>query len=92
MSKNRSAEETKKDSQVLELQEQLKDALESIEELQTKVAFQEYTIDSLNDALSSQQKQMDDISFKLRHVVDRVKSIEPSNMAKESEETPPPHF
>ena len=92
MSKNRSAEETKKDSQVLELQEQLKDALESIEELQTKVAFQEYTIDSLNDALSSQQKQMDDISFKLRHVVDRVKSIEPSNMAKESEETQPPHF
>lgn len=92
MSKNRSAEETKKDSQVLELQEQLKDALENIEELQTKVAFQEYTIDSLNDALSSQQKQMDDISFKLRHVVDRVKSIEPSNMAKESEETPPPHF
>lgn len=92
MSKNRSAEETKKDSQVLELQEQLKDALESIEELQTKVAFQEYTIDSLNDALSSQQKQMDDLSFKLRHVVDRVKSIEPSNMAKESEETPPPHF
>lgn len=92
MSKNCSAEETKKDSQVLGLQEQLKDALESIEELQTKVAFQEYTIDSLNDALSSQQKQMDDLSFKLRHVVDRVKSIEPSNMAKESEETPPPHF
>lgn len=92
MSKKRSAEETKKDSQVLELQEQLKDALESIEELQAKVAFQEYTIDSLNDALSSQQKQMDDLSFKLRHVVDRVKSIEPSNMAKESEETPPPHF
>jgi SlyX protein len=74
------------------LQAQLESAHESIEELQTKVAFQEYTIDSLNDALSSQQKQLDDLLFKVRHVVDRVKSIEPSNMAKESEETPPPHF
>ena len=66
--------------------------LQDIEDLQTKVAFQEHTIEALNDALSSQQKQLDDLAFKVRHVVDRVKSIEPSNIAKQSEETPPPHY
>jgi len=63
-----------------------------IEELQTKVAFQEHTIEALNEALSSQQHQLDELTYKLRHVVDRVKSIEPTNMAKESDETPPPHY
>ena len=74
------------------LQQQIDSANSYIEELQTKVAFQEHTIEALNDALSSQQKQLDDLAFKVRHVVDRVKSIEPSNIAKQSEETPPPHY
>ena len=74
------------------LQQQIDSANSYIEEFQTKVAFQEYTIEALNDALSSQQKQLDDLAFKVRHVVDRVKSIEPSNIAKQSEETPPPHY
>ncbi|WP_412723613.1 SlyX family protein [Alteromonas sp. D210916BOD_24] len=74
------------------LQEQLTLANDHIEELQTKVAFQEHTIDALNEALSSQQQQLDDLMFKVRHVIDRVKSIEPSNIAKQSEETPPPHY
>ena len=64
----------------------------SIEELQTKIAFQEHTIEALNEALSSQQQQLDELTYKLRHVIDKVKSIEPSNMAKDSEETPPPHY
>lgn len=75
-----------------EMETQLESAHAQIEELQTKVAFQEHTIEALNDALSSQQKQLDDLSFKVRHVIDRVKSIEPSNIAKQSEETPPPHY
>ena len=74
------------------LQQQIDSANSYIEELQMKVAFQEHTIEALNEALPSQQKQLDDLAFKLRHVVDRVKSIEPSNIAKQSEETPPPHY
>ncbi|MEW9797754.1 SlyX family protein [Alteromonas sp. CYL-A6] len=70
----------------------LASALAEIEELQTKVAFQEHTIDALNDALAAQQKQLDDVTFKLKHVIDRVKSIQPSNIARQSEETPPPHY
>ncbi|MDO6566858.1 SlyX family protein [Alteromonas sp. 1_MG-2023] len=71
---------------------ELDSANNSIEELQTKIAFQEHTIDALNEALSSQQQQLDELTYKLRHVIDKVKSIEPSNMAKDSDETPPPHY
>lgn len=75
-----------------DVQQQLATAHSNIEELQTKVAFQEHTIEVLNEALASQQQQMDELSYKLRHVIDRVKSIQPSNIAKQSEETPPPHY
>ena len=44
------------------------------------------------EALASQQKQLEDLHYKVRHVIDRVKSIQPSNIAKQSEEMPPPHY
>ena len=61
-------------------------------DLETQLAFQEDTIEALNQALASQQKQLDDVQFKLKHVLDKVKSMEPSNIASASEETPPPHY
>ena len=67
-------------------------ANQAIEELQTKLAFQEHTIEALNDALSSQQRQLEKMEFQLKHVIDKVKGMEPSNIAKMSEETPPPHY
>ncbi|WJG09320.1 SlyX family protein [Aliiglaciecola sp. LCG003] len=68
-----------------ELQHQLAD-------LQTQVAFQEDTIEQLNQALADQQLQIDRITFQLKHVTHRVKQIEPSNIADPSEEAPPPHY
>ncbi|WP_026376237.1 SlyX family protein [Aestuariibacter salexigens] len=63
-----------------------------IDELQTKVAYQEHTIDQLNHALTSQQKQIDDMTFKLNHVIERLKQMPSSQIADLSEETPPPHY
>ncbi len=63
-----------------------------IEQLQTQVAFQEDTIEQLNRALSDQQQQMDKITFQLNHVIDRVKQLQPANIADASQETPPPHY
>ncbi|MDC8829321.1 SlyX family protein [Alteromonas gilva] len=71
---------------------QLVDANNAIAELETKLAFQEYTIDALNDALSNQQIQIEKMQYQLRHVIDKVKGMEPSNIAKMSEEVPPPHY
>lgn len=64
----------------------------AIAELETKLAFQEHTIEALNEALSSQQMQIDKMQYQLRHVIDKIKGMEPSNIAKMSEETPPPHY
>ena len=63
-----------------------------IEQLQMKMAFQEDTIESLNQALILQQKQMDDLQFQLKQLVSKISAIEPSNMASENEEMPPPHY
>ena len=57
-----------------------------------KMAFQEDTIERLNQALSDQQFQIDKMDFKLQQVTERVKQIEPSNMADSGEEAPPPHY
>jgi SlyX protein len=65
---------------------------QKIIDLESQLAFQEDTIETLNQALSSQQRQLDDVQFKLKHVLDKVKSMEPSNIASASEETPPPHY
>ena len=63
-----------------------------IEQLQTKVAFQEDTIDTLSQALADQQLQIDKLVFQMQHVVDKLKQVQTSNIANASEETPPPHY
>lgn len=68
------------------------DLRSEIESLQTQVAFQEDTIEQLNQALTDQQMQLDKIHFQMKQLVNKVKQIEPSNMADASEETPPPHY
>lgn len=68
------------------------DLQQQIDDLQSKVAFQEHTIESLNHALSLQQSQLIDLQRKLDFVIDKLKSLQQSNIANASEETPPPHY
>ncbi|MGF1685358.1 SlyX family protein [Photobacterium japonica] len=63
-----------------------------IDELEMKQAFQEQTIEELNQALTAQQFTVDKIQTQMKFMVGKVKGMEPSNMASESEETPPPHY
>lgn len=66
--------------------------LQRIEELEMKQSFQDITIDELNqqviklnDIIASQQAQ-------LRLLLTKIQTIEPSNMATQADETPPPHY
>jgi len=63
-----------------------------IDELEMKQAFQEQTIDELNQALTQQQFLIDEMQVQLKFMVGKVKGMQTSNMADESEETPPPHY
>ena len=61
-------------------------------ELETKVAFQEQTIDELNQALIHQQFALDKLQLQVRQLAEKLSGIQPSNIASLSEETPPPHY
>lgn len=61
-------------------------------ELEMKIAFQEKTIEELNQALIQQQFSIDKMQLQLRYLVNKLKDIQPSNIASQAEETPPPHY
>lgn len=63
-----------------------------INDLECQVAFQDQTIETLNEALSQQQLQLVKMQEQMRFLVGKMRSMTTSNMADPSEETPPPHY
>lgn len=63
-----------------------------IEELQTKLAFTEMTVEELNQEVIRLNDLVSRQTYTLELVVNKLKAMEPSNIASESEETPPPHY
>ncbi len=63
-----------------------------VTELETKIAFQEKTIEELNDVMVQQQFMLDKMQRQLRHLADKLKGVQSSNIASLAEETPPPHY
>ncbi|EGU30167.1 hypothetical protein VII00023_14899 [Vibrio ichthyoenteri ATCC 700023] len=63
-----------------------------INDLECQLAFQEQTIDSLNEALSQQQLLISKMQDQMKYVAGKVKNLDSSNLADPSEETPPPHY
>ena len=65
---------------------------QAIEHLEVKVAYQEHTIESLNDEIATQQRDIEQLTRTLSEVVKRLKAFQPSDIAKPNEEPPPPHY
>ncbi|AFI86989.2 SlyX protein [Aggregatibacter actinomycetemcomitans] len=63
-----------------------------ITELEMKATFQETTIEELNQALVEQQFILDKIQLQLRYLANKIQDMQPSNIASQAEETPPPHY
>ncbi|WP_318837919.1 SlyX family protein [Neiella holothuriorum] len=63
-----------------------------IEELETKLAFQDTTIADLNQEVSAHQELIDKLQQQVKLMFRQVNDLKGSNMASESEETPPPHY
>lgn len=69
------------------------DTLEQrLELLESKVAFQELSIEQLNQVITDQQMQLNRMQEHLRIVTERLKSSQNSHLAMPEEETPPPHY
>ncbi|KMK51297.1 SlyX [[Actinobacillus] muris] len=72
--------------------ENLKNLWGYLTELETKVAFQEQTIEELNQALIIQQFALDKLQHQVRHLAEKLQGVQTSNVASQAEETPPPHY
>ncbi|MFZ7173504.1 SlyX family protein [[Pasteurella] aerogenes] len=61
-------------------------------ELEMKIAFQEKNVDDLNQSLVEQQLIIEKMQLQIRHLASKLKDMQPSNIASQAEETPPPHY
>ncbi len=65
---------------------------ERLTELETRLAFQESTIDALNDAMTKQQFQIADLEKNMKTLKTQLKTLAQPLVASEHEEPPPPHY
>lgn len=63
-----------------------------IEELETKLAFQELAVEELNQEVIKLNRLVAHQQHQIQLLVGRLQAMEPSNMATQAEETPPPHY
>ncbi|CAM3772222.1 MULTISPECIES: SlyX family protein [Xenorhabdus] len=62
------------------------------EQLETKLAYQEATIEELNQEVIKQQIETDKLKEQLKLIAERLQTHQTSIIAPLSEETPPPHY
>ncbi len=62
-------------------------------ELQTQMSFQEDTLAQLNDVVTRQQKQIDELTMAVEQLKKRLESMATEQLeAVQEEEPPPPHY
>lgn len=63
-----------------------------LELLETKIAFQELTIEELNQMIITLQADVSKLREQLLLLSQKLQATQTSNIAALSEETPPPHY
>lgn len=63
-----------------------------IAELETRLAFHEHTLQTLNDVITRQQHQIDVLVREVQALRDRLRAATPSPVGPLEDEKPPPHY
>ncbi|MFM2486676.1 SlyX family protein [Celerinatantimonas yamalensis] len=63
-----------------------------IEQLENQLTFQDDSIAQLNDAVTNQQWQIEKLTQQIKLLGDKLQQVQPSQIASQAEETPPPHY
>jgi len=62
------------------------------EDIETKLSFQEHLLENLNDALTSQQRQLDELKRQITKIGDMMESSQEDQTDNSHQEAPPPHY
>jgi SlyX protein len=65
---------------------------ERLTELESRLAFQEHTLQELNDIVASQQQELGMLRLALQELDRRLRALTPPAVAGSEEEVPPPHY
>jgi len=65
---------------------------ERITDLETRIAFQDKTLQDLNEVVIRQQGEIDRLVREVEALKAQVRSMESYPIANRDEETPPPHY
>ncbi|AZT83390.1 SlyX family protein [Marinobacter sp. NP-4(2019)] len=63
-----------------------------LDELETRLAFQDDLINTLSEQVARQEMDIRELWEAKRLLNKQLKEVSPSNIKREDEETPPPHY
>lgn len=65
---------------------------ERLTEIESRVAFQDDTIQQLNDVIVRQQQDIEKLTEELQLLKQQMQALAPSLVVDQAQETPPPHY
>ncbi|MBR9858348.1 MAG: SlyX family protein [Gammaproteobacteria bacterium] len=68
------------------------DILQRLDQLETRLAFQDDTIEQLNQEITAQGAETARLKAQLSLMVKKLKELQPGEVADQADETPPPHY
>ncbi len=63
-----------------------------LDELETRVAFQDDLINTLSEQVARQELDIRELWEAKKHLNNQLKEVSSSNIRKEEDEAPPPHY